>query len=298
MIGASVGVLTFVAGRARALDKQGSAHGGKVDDDSSGFAVSGNVSAGAAIINPSYAARPDNSGLALFRAAGHLDVDLIGSRLSVPIDVNLFTDRKARPGARVLVPSEIDLIGGLTSTWPVGPGKLEGGARVELDQSLDRGGYPDTDQTGNSQIYGDVRMRYLLSLAAIHPAAGEALADGDLSGWLTLGWFAVNTAYFARPDNTGIAFLRYAGHVELSVWKKQVAVAADATFFTDRRTNAFVPSELDLTTAAIVRPFGLELQLAYERDMPVDRGGMVQHFVYTMVVLPFDVVKPREPSAN
>ena len=46
------------------------------------------------LYNPTYAARPDNTGLALMRYAGHRDVDLIGSRLSIPIDINTFTDRE------------------------------------------------------------------------------------------------------------------------------------------------------------------------------------------------------------
>src|SRR3954464_7440654 len=82
----------------RALDKQGSAHGGQVSGAESGFALSGSLLGGAAIFNPSYAARPDNSGHALLRLAPHLDMDLIGSRLSIPVDVNVFTDRD-RPGA-------------------------------------------------------------------------------------------------------------------------------------------------------------------------------------------------------
>jgi hypothetical protein len=120
----------FAAGSARALDKQGSAHGGDVSGADSGFNVSGNVGLGVAIVNPSYAARPDNTGLALFRYMGHADVDLVGSRLSIPIDVNFFTDR-TRDGAGVVAPSEFDVIAGLTTTERLGrAAAFELGARV------------------------------------------------------------------------------------------------------------------------------------------------------------------------
>src|SRR5690348_6531460 len=75
------------SGTAHALDKQGSAHGGDVEGATSGFGFSGSAAIGAALYNKSYAARPDNTGLALFRYALHADMDLIGRRLSIPIDV-------------------------------------------------------------------------------------------------------------------------------------------------------------------------------------------------------------------
>jgi hypothetical protein len=278
---------------ALALDKQGSAHGGGVEGPTTGFAMSGSLAGGVALYNPTYAARPNNTGLTLLRAAGHLDMDLIGRRLSLPLDVNVFTDRTARPGARWLVPSELDVIGGVTSTWRLGPGAIEGGARVEHDRGLDSGGYPHDSTSANAQTYADVRLRYLMSLAALAPDAAARLADGDVSGWVTLGWFAVNRAYFARPDNTGLALLRYAVHGEVAVWRKQIALGLDATMFTDRRESPVRPSELDFTADLILRPFGTELHIAYERDMPVDRGGLVQQLVYVLGVVPFDIVGPE-----
>lgn len=285
-------VLCFATTRAmrpaRALDKQASAHAGEIEGPTSGFGVSGTASFGVSIYNPTYAARPDNSGLALFRYAFHLDLDLVGRRLSIPIDVNTFTDRLARPWPRAALPSEIDFITGVTSTWRLGPGALEGGARIEHDRSLDRGGYPPPPGTRPNQTYLDVRARYLYSVAAISPALGPALRGGDLRGWLTLGWFAVNRSYFARPDNTGLALLRYAIHAELSFWHERLAVGLDAIFFTDRQAgNPFRPSELDLTPELIARVGRFEVHLAYERDMPLDRGGLIQHFVYLLAAVGF-----------
>ncbi|MEB2313309.1 MAG: hypothetical protein OZ921_03845 [Sorangiineae bacterium] len=68
--------LAMASSSARALDKQGSAHGGRVGGSDHGFAASGALVLGAAVYNPSYAARPDNSGHALMRLAPHMDIDL------------------------------------------------------------------------------------------------------------------------------------------------------------------------------------------------------------------------------
>ena len=271
---------------ARALDKQGSAHGGEIEGATSGFAFGGSASLGVSVYNPTYAARPDNTGLALFRYAAHFDFDLIGRRLSIPLDLNMFTDRTAVGTARKLVPSELDVITGVTSTWRLGPGALEGGARVEIDGTLDKGGYPGP--TSARQTYADVRARYLYSLAAIAPSVGPALRGGDVRGWLTLGWFAINRSYFARPNNTGLALFRYAAHAEISFWNDHFALGLDAIFFTDKQaSNVFRPTELDFTPELIVRFARYEVHLAYERDMPLDQDSLIQQFIYLLASVSF-----------
>jgi len=268
------------ATRARALDKQGSAHEGSVDSVHDGFDVSGALTLGTSLYNPSYAARPDNTGIALLRYAAHVDVDLVGPKLSIPLDVNMFTDNEAK-GLKKLSPTELDLIGGLTTTWSVGPGAIEVGSRVEHDRPIDRGGF--------TQTYADVRARYLYSFAKLWPKLGDALADGDVTGWVTLGVFAVNPTYAARPDNTGKALFRFAPHVELSLFRDLVSIGLDATFFTDRESNILRPSELDLTPELIFHLAPFEAHLAYERDMPLDRGGLVQSYLYLLGVWSFDL---------
>lgn len=280
-------VVVVAARPARGLDKQGSAHGGGIEGPTSGFDFSGSASLGVSLYNPTYAARPDNTGLTLFRYAGHADVDLIGRRLSIPIDVNMFTDRTAIGFGRKLVPSELDFITGLTTTWRLGPGAIEGGARAEFDLTLDHGGY-DAPPASGKQKYGDVRARYLYSIAAIAPGIAPALRGGDVRGNFTLGWFAVNNTYFARPDNTGLALFRYGAHVEISTWDDHLALGLDAVLFTDKRAeNVVRPSELDFTPEIIGRFSRYEVHLAYERDMPVDRGGLIQQFVYLLAAVSF-----------
>lgn len=266
---------------AAALDKQGSAHGGQVAGPDSGFAISGSLLGGLSLYNPTYAARPDNSGHALLRLAPHFDIDLIGSRLSIPVDLNFFSDRDRR-GLGKLAPSELDFISGVTSTWPIGPSALEVGVRVEVDSPVDRGGL--------QQKYVDTRARWLYSVDAFLPALRDALAGGDISGAITLGWFAINPSYAARPENSGRALLRYAFHAQVS-YTERFFFAIDATMFTDRRTNGVQPSELDLTPEIGVNIIdGLAAHLAYERDMPVDRGGPVQHFLMLFATWDFSLI--------
>jgi hypothetical protein len=270
------------------LDKQGSAHGGDVGGVASGFALSGAGMVGSSLYNPSYAARPDNSGLTLARYAGHLDLDLIGRTLSIPLDVNFFTDRQ-RSGLLRLSPSEFDVITGVTSTLPVGGMAVELGARVERDMPVDRGSY--------SQTYVDGRARILYQLSKWIPSVDKLLHGGDVSGYLTLGWFARNPTYAARPDNTGIAALRYAAHVETSFWRERFAIGLDATMFTDRQkpgvSGTLAPSELDATLDTSVSLGDWQVHLAYERDLPVDRGGLVQQLLYVLVSRSFSI----DPSA-
>ncbi len=269
------------------MDKQGSAHGGAVGGPGQAIGASGSLLLGTSVYNPSYAARPDNSGRALMRYAGHADVDLLGLLLSIPLDVNLLTDGE-RAGGRKVTPSEVDLIGGVTSTFLAGPGALEIGSRVEHDRGVDRA-LP-------AQSYIDVRARYLYSAARQWPWLARALPGGDLRGHATLGWFAYNRTYYARPDNSGLALMRYGLHGELSLWHGRASLALDAVVFTDRQKNPLRPSELDLTPELIFRPPGaalsdVEFHLAWERDMPLDSRGRMpgygQQFAYGAVAWRF-----------
>jgi len=264
-------ILWLTSTNAYGLDKQRESHTNEVAGEDSGFDVSGTVLVGMATYNPSYAARPDNSGLALGRLAPHLDIDLIGERLSIPIDINVFTDRKQH-GLALLRPSEIDVITGVTTTWPLGrPTALELGVRGERDMPADR--------KGLTQSYADTRANLLFDVAPAWQQLTSALRGGDVTGRITLGWFAYNPSYAARPDLSGLALLRYSTHVEVSLWNRHAAFAFDIVSFTDRRRNAFAPSEVDLTPELIARDGSFELHFAYERDMPVDRGGLVQQLI-------------------
>ncbi len=278
-------VLSFLcctAVPAFALDKQGGPRDG-AGSPSTAMGLSGSVMFGVSPYNPTYAARPDNTGIALLRYGGHVDFDRIGQYLSFPIDINFFSDRE-RPGLLKLTPSEFDIIAGVTTSLELGPGDASFGLRVEHDRAVDTGAF--------TQTYFDARGRYVLSTDGKCPKLANALRDGDVSGWATLGVFLFNPTYAARPDNTGLAFLRYGLHGEVSTFSDLLSFGVDGTFFTDRNTNLVATSELDLTLELIVHFKAFEVHLAYERDMPVDRSGSVQQFVYLLGAFSFDFSRP------
>jgi hypothetical protein len=276
-----------IASTAQALDKQGAAHagGGGGSGASDGFGVSGSVMLGVSLYNPSYAARPDNTGLALLRYAAHADIDLIGHKLSIPIDVNLFTDRM-RDGALAMVPTEFDVIAGVTSTWEAAKGSFEFGLRLEQDRPLDRGSF--------RQEYIDLRVRYIYSVRSFAPTLSRALKGGDIRGWIGQGTFLYNPTYAARPDNTDLALFRAMAHAEVSAFEEHVAFGLDTTWFTRREASHFTPTELDFTAELIFRLERYEFHLAYERDMPVDRKGLAQEFVFASISAAFDFKPHRE----
>jgi hypothetical protein len=280
LIAATLAAAMAASARAHALDKQGKAHGGKiVHDDEGGFGATGSISSGVAFFNPSYFARPDNTGLQLLRYAAHLDLDILGPRLSIPLDVNLVTDRE-RDGLNKTAPSEIDLIGGFTSTWKISSETaFEFGSRAQHERPVDRGGF--------NQTFVDVRSKFLWK-------------EDPFRGAFALGWFAYNNTYVARPDNTGLAGLRYVAAAHWTI-VEDLAFGVDTTFFTDRKTHWLRPSELDLTLELVMDYDPIEVHLAYERDMPVDRGGLVQHFAYLLFVYEFGLFKDElgaDPSSR
>ena len=234
------------------------------------------------LYNPTYAARPDNTGLALFRYACHVDFDLIGRRLSIPIDINMFTDRLAIGFARKFVPSRARrdhrrhhhlARSGRARSRP---------ARASRSTPLDRGGYP-RPPASTSRRYADVRARYLYSLGGDPPGVGPRCAAATCAAGSRWAGSPINQTYFARPDNTGLALFRYAVHVEISFWNDHLALGLDAIMFTDKlASNKFRPSELDFTPELIGRFSRYEVHLAYERDMPIDQGGLIQQFIYLL----------------
>jgi hypothetical protein len=269
----ALGLLTSAS--AHALDKQGSGHARHTDVAESGQRISGGALFGISVFNPSYAARPDNTGLALFRLAGHADIDLIGQHLLLPLDVNMFTDR-TQDGANILVPSELDLIGGVASTWALGKGAMEFGVRGEIDLGIDR--------PTMSQGYVDARAKYSFESDDFH-SVHHTLGANHFSSSTTLGVFGYNPSYAARPDNTGLALLRYAERLGYS--RRWFSAALDFTFFTDRNTNAIAPSELDFTIDVGATSGTIGMHLAYERDMPLDQGDLVQHFLFVYLTSSF-----------
>lgn len=236
--------------------------------------------------NPTFAARPDNSGLVLLRYGLHVDLQPT-PWVTFSYDANLFSDRQAGNEVR---PSEWDNHVALAAQWKA----LELSVHYERDSPADRGGL--------TQAYGEVQTRLLWDLKALTPALAERFPQQGLSGFLAVGKLFAREHYFARPDNTGSVFLRYIGHVDLTLYKRDdwtVSIGTDANFFTDRQgTNRFRPSELDLLTSLAIRWRDWEVSLIRESDESMDRSGLVQSYYALMLRWYFDLKKFKPLSTQ
>jgi len=107
----------------------------------------------------------------------------------------------------------------------------------------------------------------------------EKEAAPEIRFSLALSDFVDNTSFRARPDNTGLVKYRYLGHLELQPRGSPVALVLDTNFFTDKeRDNEFRPSEWDQAIGLLYRYEQWAGLLRYERDMPIDKSGLVQAF--------------------
>ena len=273
-------LVALSTGTAHALDKQGAAHGGPgAAADAGGFAVSGAVMLGVSLINKSYAARPDNTGLALMRYAGHADVDLLGRRLSIPIDVNMFSDKELE-GLDKLTPSELDVIVGVTSTWDLGPG-----ATGSASGSRTTGPSITTARPRPTATCGPGTSSRSLRPARASPHASPASTSAGGRRWDG----SPTTSRTSRGRTTPAwpcSATPSTPSCRASI--ARLAFAVDTTFFTDKEAaNVVRPSELDLTLEVIGRRGRYELHLAFEQDMPVDNDTLVQRFLYFLAACGF-----------
>ena len=96
---------------------------------------------------------------------------------------------------------------------------------------------------------------------------------------LAVSDFVQNKSFRARPDNTGLVKYRYLGHLEIQPHWSPIALVLDTNFFTDKeQSNEFRPSEWDQAIGFLYRYQELAALLRYERDMPIDKSGLVQAF--------------------
>jgi hypothetical protein len=255
----AVVAVTLAAAPAAALNKQGARKARAATDAEPTVDASGSLFGGVFLFNPTYAARPNNSGVALYRFGLHLDVDLYKRWLTLSYDENSFTD--GSPGARnPLAPSEYDQIVGLLSTVAL-PHDLELTLAAHLEYDLPgaearKEARPPDYQVGYSQAYVDAYARL-------------GFARGRLALFAALGGFLWNPSYASRPDNSGVALLRYVLHGELRLlpW---LAYRLDLNFFTDRDEMPLSPTECDVTSELGVRlADDWELRFVGEADLPI-----------------------------
>jgi hypothetical protein len=203
--------------------------------------------------NTSFTARPDNTGLVKHRYLGHLELTPHWSPLSLILDSNFFTD-KTRDEFR---PSEWDQTIGLLYRYQRWAALL----RYERDMPIDK--------SGLVQAYTELQGLYHQDNLLVQKSEFYA----------ALGWLFATQDYFARPDNTGRAALRYVLHGEVPVYDDWLWLIGDTNFFTDRREpNPFAPSELDWIVGAAFRWKGWEVMAFQETDQSIDRSGLTQKY--------------------
>ena len=230
------------------------------------------------VSNPTFAARPDNTGLVGMRYMTHLETDLYKQYLTFYTDQNFFSDRT--DGWIKL--SEWDMayaLTGLIDRW---------GWRIqyERDAPLDRG--------GTKQIYGDSLLTGRFQATEDLPWWRQQFPNQNLNAYAGFGWLFHNSNYFARPDNTGRALFRYVAHFDADLYKNMVVFFGDFNMFTDRElNNKLSPTELDWIMGLAVRfKDDYEVSVYREQDRALDRPGtLVQEYWAVQLRFAFDVPK-------
>lgn len=290
--GIPTGLLTgfvFVAGMwgggrdVHALEKYGrplpefeKSAGEKSNQDFDESLIAGYFLAAAFVSNPTFAARPDNTGLVGMRYMAHLETDLYKKYLTAYTDQNFFSDREK--GWIIL--TEWDQTYGMTGTVNHWSWRTQ----YERDAPLDK--------SGLIQAYADGLVNYRVRSHEDWSWWQKTFPKNTLTAYAGLGWLYYNQTYFARPDNTGRALFRYVGHVDLDLYKQKVVFYGDFNMFTDRTaSNVVRPSELDWILGVAVRWRDYEVSFYREQDLPLDRGGLIQEYWAVQLRYAFDVQK-------
>ena len=274
----------LVGGEAFALEKYGrplpemekEVPEGKQPSREDESLLGGYLLTGAFISNPSFAARPDNTGLVGMRYMLHAETDLYKKYLTFYSDQNFFSDRTN--GWIEL--SEWDQTYGITGTvdhwfWRI---------QYERDAPLDKGGL--------SQIYADALINYRMRSVEDWAWWRRMFPKNNLTVYAGAGWLFHNDQYFARPDNTGRALFRYVAHFDLELYKHQVVLFGDVNMFTDREASSVVtPSEIDWILGLAVRWRDYELALYREQDRPVGQSTLIQEYWAVQLRYAFDFQK-------
>jgi hypothetical protein len=282
MVGITI-ILTWLPLNAYGLEKYGRPLPSldALDNDENGREAEeslfgGYFMTGAFVSNPTFAARPDNTGLVGLRHMLHLETDLYKQYLTFYTDQNFFSDRTK--GWIKL--SEWDGTYAFTGVVNHFNWRLQ----YERDAAIDR--------RGLTQAYADALVTAKLQSARDLAWWRRLFPSQTLTMYGGAGWLFHNSSYFARPDNTGRALFRYVGHADLNLYKEKVVLYGDINMFTDRQVgNQVKPSELDWIVGLALRYSGTELALYMEQDQPLDRNGLVQKYFAIQLRFSFDISK-------
>ena len=230
------------------------------------------------VSNPTFAARPDNTGLVGMRYMAHLEVDLYKQYLTFYTDQNFFSDRTN--GWIIL--SEWDMayaLTGLIDRW---------GWRIQYERDA------PIDKSGLKQAYADVLGTGNLHAADDFSWWRKYFPHQNLNAYAGFGWLFHNSSYFARPDNTGRALFRYVAHADFDLYKNMFVLYGDVNFFTDRElSNKLRPTELDWIVGLAFRfKDNYEISVYREQDLSTDKPGtLIQEYWAVQLRFAFDVPK-------
>ncbi len=228
------------------------------------------------VSNPTFTARPDNTGLVGMRHMLHLETDLYKKYLTFYTDQNFFSDRTNG----WLQLSEWDTTSAFTGLVDHWGWRLQ----YERDAPLDRNGL--------KQIYADALLTYRFQAAQDSGWWQRTFPKQNIIAYAGPGWLFHNESYFARPDNTGRALFRYVAHADFDLYRNRVVAYADVNMFSDRSAQSKIrPSELDWILGLAVRWRDMELSVYREQDRPLDRSGLVQQYWALQLRFAFDVSK-------
>ena len=281
-LGVVIGVASITLGlpdRTLALEKYGRPlpsmdEPGHEEREEEETAFGGYLLTAAFVKNPTFAARPDNTGLVGMRHMLHLETDLYKQYLTFYTDQNFFSDR-TNGWIRL---SEWDGTYAFTGLIDRFSWRLQ----YERDAPLDR--------SGIKQAYADALVTARFQAVQDSSWWRKTFPNQNLTAYAGAGWLFHN--YFARPNNTGRALFRYVAHADLDLYKNRVVIYGDMNFFTDRNAgNAVNPSELDWIIGIAVRWRDTELAFYREEDRPLDQSGLIQKYLAVQLRFSFDVPK-------
>lgn len=292
----SLAALASLAGpvpSAVALEKYA---GGRVQSALPQFEVEGKVLVRGSFLeavfldNPSFTARPNNTGRVLLRHDLHLEADLLGPKLTLYTDQNFFSDRQTNSGASLTEHDQAYGVSGLIGShlgWLI---------QFESDDPL--------DQSGLSQRYAAALVTARLNTEQDWPWWERTFPGHPLNAYAGPGWHFLNHDYFARPDSTGETLFRYIAHTDVGLFSRQqltvlgetrplvIELFGDMNMNTDRLASSSIrPSELDWIVGLAARWGNDELSLYREEDRPLDRSGFVQQYVALQLRIAFGFSK-------
>lgn len=230
------------------------------------------------VSNPTFAARPDNTGLVGLRHMGHFETDVYKQYLTFYTDQNFFSDRTK--GWITLTEWDMTYaFTGLINRW---------GWRLQYERDA------PLDRSGIKQAYADVLVTGKFQAAEDLSWWHSRFPNQNINGYAGFGWLFHNSNYFARPNNTGKALFRYVAHMDADLYQNKVVLFGDFNVFTDRElNNKLQPTELDWILGVAFRfKDDYEISVYREEDRSADKpGSLVQEYWAVQLRIAFDVQK-------